>query len=955
MVNINTLINPAASVGGARATGSIDTSSGTPETGNEEFSLGVDSFGPVNEAASNNEEFSLGVDSFGSADELLHQEAGQKYRPDPEQASADKLYWDTTKQNFWLNAMDFVLPDEVMSIISTGAADPRAVSSAMNKSHLFYSITNPELDEQNKTLLAEEVLGETRLPISGLPTKYDRATSGALSGLGDPSAYIGAKTAIGAVGQGVQSLLPTFMGSVAAEQAVESAQSTGLSEEATQALALGSAFVAGTTTGVTQVPVMLGGKVVAGSAKTLTNRIVNKDKVISDALTFSQQKLTSDMLEAQADLPKIIAQAQRMAARLGQPDLQIAYIAPLVANPEINRRFNELYTKNSNGLKTQVDSAIKQYNNVLDNYLKQFGGNPTASERKARKAATTEQERILLKQQGVEQELDKKLIDIDNQIEELSQKLYIDSDSTEVGNQLKNLVKAQEVLARRKQSKAYETILTAAEQKNLTFESSSVERIYSLHKEQRFKELFGRGNRLSNIIDKELKPVKKPTGEFYPPTSEVEIKNPRPVIEETYPELTVRQIDSFKREINSMLRDKNLNESSRLTLNELKRTFEEELSRSQPEFSQALKAADLEYLEQVGVPFSMAGVSQVSRAKYASDATKKLLNPEAAAQFLAVTGEQGTDVLKSAILISLQDKAFKDGILNQNKLRTWMSKPENKRLLDMVPELSKITEDLPSLLDDATAQRQGIELQKVALWKDQTDDFFTSLGKSTDQVVNEMLNNNSKLNSHIDSINALSPNARGPILATIQQRMIGNALYDSSSKGKTFLETVTDPKNRTAYIKVLGPSYFKDLKALASIKDSQASLNLSKLQTGKTKQQSEIGTETVGLGWSRLSSIYRDRITSNFTKTMYLMSVVGSKQFGNAKDLNDVQFMLSPNTVNVLANNLERQADGNYSIKKGAEEAVASVLELVAKGGYSGGRTTTEALTYGERDEQEKN
>lgn len=85
------------------------------------------------------------------------------------------------------------------------------------------------------------------------------------------------------------------------------------------------------------------------------------------------------------------------------------------------------------------------------------------------------------------------------------------------------------------------------------------------------------------------------------------------------------------------------------------------------------------------------------------------------------------------------------------------------------------------------------------------------------------------------------------------------------------------------------------------------------------------------------------------------MSVVGSKQFGNAKDLNDVQFMLSPNTVNVLANNLERQADGNYSIKKGAEEAVASVLELVAKGGYSGGRTTTEALTYGERDEQEKN
>jgi hypothetical protein len=812
------------------------------------------------------------------------------------------------KQDALLNFIDFFAPDDLVRALRTD-------ESILNTSlPWFHSFKDPKAAELDRQFLAESV-GQQYRPIGGLKTPHARAAAATVGQLGDPLTYVGAGTLKGVVKVGVASLFPSYTASVAGEQAVKTAQQFDVGETGQQAIGVGVGLLTGTVTGLTQAPIAYTAKKAGGAMAGLRNRIANRDEFIKDVVEVGHENLRVDMLNSQPDLIRTIEKAQRMAARLGVPDLQIARLAPLVANDQLNRDFESFYRSNT-GFRESVNSAITEYNNVLKSYTSKFGGNPATQARKQAKAITDEKKRIGAQQKLVEDQLEDQQYSIEDRIAETSDRLNEKGDSVESGRQIENLIKAQEGLARKQLSMEYDKILKDAEDAGLEFPPEATEMLFNLNKNLRLDEMFGASTRLSVLIN-DLKPLKK-DAPFEP--------------------LSVPQIDSFKREINRLLRG-NLDSSQRETLKDLNKGFKQLLEETDADFHKLYGAADLKYLENIGVPYSAEGVASISRSKFSQSVVKKVMKPEIAQQLLAVAGDEGPSILRHSILIGLNDIMFKNGIIQPKAVERWLDKADNRLLLGMVDGLEDEVRDTSRLVKGMQEELAAVGVERELASRHQTDFLFESLGTSTDKVVGEMLNDAGKREKHLAGIAAMSSNNQTAVMDGVRQSMINKAMSQANLRDITIQEFINDPKHREAYVKVFGRSYFKGLEALAIIGDSMAELELPRLKQALKVRDKEAGKQTVGFGLSNVTAMWRRPFISAWQKITILSSMAGTRQFQNIKDQQLMRFILSKDTLDALGKAIDFK-DGKATINKEGKEFLAVLAEVSGRGAYLGAKVT---------------
>ena len=856
--------------------------------------------------------------------------------------------YDTGTQNAWLNLADFFIPDSIMDIIASGGAQPFSTGA---KTPIGHSMVYPERAEKMRSEMATNVLGEEKyLPLSNPELTMDqRARASTIAQMGDPFTYTGK----GLVKMGLSALsqvAPTYVSSVASELAVGAAADADLSPTAQMAVGLTTGVLTGVTTGTIQTPMAFGVKKAGGATTTLFNAVKNRDKNIEAGAEMLTKSISKDVLAAQENLPQIISQAQRMAARLGYPDMKLAHIAPLVANPSLSRDFQAQYLKNP-AFKTKIDEAVSEYNMVLKEYTQKFGGKPSSSARAMTKAIEDERKQILKAQTIKDQVLEVQQNKIEDSITEISEQLNVAGDSIESGQKIKNLQSAQQGIAQQNLSKGYKKILNEGAEQGVSMPSNNVGSLYNLHQTLQLKEMFGKGNRFSTLVDKLLKPKIEETGEFRPPTNPDEVKNPIPITREVFPEMTIEGIDSFKRELNLMLRDKNLSPSQRATLTDMKRGFDKQLSEADPDFAALYKAHDLRYLEEMGLPFDMAGVQAMSRAKFAQDATRKIMKPEVAQQFLAIAGKEGPEVLRHSIFIGLNNVIFKGGVFNPKALDNWMAKPDNKRLMSMVDGLESELSNKSGYVQSLQDQLVDVGIARKTVHLDQTDTLFKALDKNTNEVVKEILDNAEQRNKWFEAIDAMSPTNKAAVIDGISQRMVQKAMSHARAKGVTIMDHLTDPQYRPAYIKILGREGFKGLEALAIIGDSKAVLDLDRLQLGTSAKERQFGQSKLGVTIPNVTALWRRPMISGAQKVTILASMIGTKSFQNASDQKLIEFMLSPDFLKSVGKGVSLK-DGKAFVNGQSQDLIMKLMEMEARGAYSGGQTGMNQVYTGEPTEE---
>lgn len=809
-----------------------------------------------------------------------------------------------------LNLADFFLPDEFIRTVRTGEVLGRQQAG-------FGDIfVEPEEVAKDREMMAEK-MGLDYRDVGELPSRAERAAAVAVGGLGDPTTYIGG----GPVRAGLTSLAPTAGGQLASEFAVELAQEADAGQLGIGVAGLAGGLLGGGTVGTAQAPVAYGFKTAGRAMTGVKHRIANRDEVVSDLAGTQVSFITKDALQSQSDLLHKIETAGRMAERLGKPSMKIGQIAALVANDHFQRDFREFYMTNDNFSK-MVDDAVAEYNKTVLEFKKEFGGGTAAQMRQLEKAVAREQELVNKGKQTQDDTLQARIFKLEDNISEVSQKIYAEGDTVEAGKKLQFLQQAQESAAKERLGLEYDDVLQKAINRGMHMSGTSVRNLYMTNKAKQLEELFGKGNRVSTAINKHFAPelVKQEDG------TKVRVFNP----------VGIEQVDSLKREINGMLRDK-LDYSQYSTLTEVKKTLDTELQVMDPDFAAAYKAADQRYWEEVGVPFNQAGVAAISRAKFAKDVSSKVMNPEVARQYLAMAGDEGVGVLEHAIRVQLSDKLFKDGEFQPKAYKNWMDKSNNRALLELVPnlkgELSTTNSTVMSLLNDIS-EMEGLRL---ANQHHQSDELFRGLGTNLDKVTREILTNTQKRESYIKSLNNVSPENREIMQNGIRSAMLEQAMAKANADGSSIMDFIKDKQHRTAFVRMFGKDYIKDLEALAYIGDSVAGMRLEDLPKIKGRKEREFGQESIGMTPSSATALIRRPIVSRFQKVMIATSLISTKQVANARDSQLMQIMANPQLVRDVVGSFDVK-DGVVTFKKEAGNIITTIALSAGRGAYFGAR-----------------
>jgi hypothetical protein len=302
-------------------------------------------------------------------------------------------------------------------------------------------------------------------------------------------------------------------------------------------------------------------------------------------------------------------------------------------------------------------------------------------------------------------------------------------DSNVFGKRVTDLVEKKEKAAYAEVKPLYTEAFDIAKAKNMELPASSVDDIYNSVVASKDSDVF----RTFKPIFSKVERIFKPTATEPSAILTAEGKPMRPAGRE-FSAATIEDLDSLKREINSSLRKTDVPTEIRL-LTDLKQRVAGHIDSLDPDFVTAYRNADKAYLTKVGLPFDTATLNAIGRKKFAEQVAPALIgNKSNVSEFLAVTGDQGVPLVRSAFLDAFSTAALKNDVLDPKAAAKWLKKNEGG--VSLVPglrdELQAATSDVQRLLAERT--RLNADFQRVA-----ADQILSKEGvKSPQELVSKM-------------------------------------------------------------------------------------------------------------------------------------------------------------------------------------------------------------------------
>jgi hypothetical protein len=305
------------------------------------------------------------------------------------------------------------------------------------------------------------------------------------------------------------------------------------------------------------------------------------------------------------------------------------------------------------------------------------------------------------------------LFKINERIQEIGAATFHNVKSGEdIGQTTRNLINSRRQAVQDTLSPKYEAVLNEAEKEGVKLSGEAATGLREFVKNKKTDEVFQSFPKLYGKIQSVFAPKQKAaTG---PTASKYMFAKPDGVAED----VSVRDVDSLKREINLQLRRVKPDSDQYRFLSELKDKLDESLDTMPAKFRDAYRAVDDEYFEKIGVPYRNAqGVLKIDRAKFEQQVTPSLTkNPESLREALTAMNntKEAHQVATDAFMLDLSKNrsVYKaDGTINPVMLTRYIR--ENKASIDQVQGLRQQLESVASDVSVLAKNRNRIlDIQK---------------------------------------------------------------------------------------------------------------------------------------------------------------------------------------------------------------------------------------------------
>lgn len=539
---------------------------------------------------------------------------------------------------------------------------------------------------------------------------------------------------------------------------------------------------------------------------------------------------------------------------------------------------------------------------------------------------------------------------LQNKIDDLSSR-FPEADNVAVGKAVENLVEAKKKEVRDALAPEYKAVEDDAILAGAKVPSDQSELIYNFVKENRLRDIFGKGTAIDNKITSILSPKSVPESRTYDPLMMRSEVTPATT---QFPELSITDVMSLKSEINRLQRTVRDDNALR-KLNQLEDVVDT-ARKSLGEFDDRLRAVDKKYYEQLGVPFAEAGIKDIDAKKYAEQVGTVLLkNGSSTKHFLSVAGDEGVDIVKNAVMADLHMKAITpDGALNPKALEKYL---RDKK--DSIAQVPGLREDIQAtLIDDSILRNAKAKLDKQAeaAQAKLAANYFNGsklMGEypNLNALVGSMRTNPGVRGKVIQDIKNLDPDTSKAVMQSLRAEFVNDMLSTSGSIPE-FLKT---PENKAMLQTLFGGTsmggtkftanaYIKNLEDIAELAQKLNTRDFSKLGMEVATKETEalagvfrkMGLQ--GVDKQFLFSTIRDRIASTPYKIVRILSRVDNVRTAEKTDEAIKDLLLNTNAIDDLKK-LAVNFDISFTKPQYLKSLKDTMYKVVPQYMYTGAKT----------------
>ena len=472
---------------------------------------------------------------------------------------------------------------------------------------------------------------------------------------------------------------------------------------------------------------------------------------------------------------------------------------------------------------------------------------------------------------------------VDDRIEKLTSKLIPDISDVEIGNRITKLIEKREKLVKEEMSPYYDNLKKEARQAGVFMSAKDTSSIYQFVKNNRVRDIFGKGTSLDAKIMKYLEPTRTPEGFL------------------VNPKLSFEQVDSLKREINRLKRT-NLTQDEMRKLQQLQEVIDSGRKNMPGDYNNRLEALDKSYYERVGVPYGSDTIKLMGSKKYIEEVVPVILkNKSSLNQFLDAAGDEGNVIARLAYGSKIYDKAVKNGVVNIPALKALLKK--DSAIIDSIPgmkdEINNIIVDNGRLFN----LKRDLDTKVRQAEQEVSNNFLKRYANEPDyQDIAKKLSNRDvaffrKIQKDMKYLDKPSKDA---INKNIQRQFVDHIFNNTNGRALEFMKS---PKNKKIIDEVFGPGYVEDITKLAKLSDS---LNMAQVGEYTSNLQARsldlVARFFPGLDVPYLSSQFRDRISNNIMKGTRILSKFKQAQLQASTDEKLKEVLLDPDAVKRIAN-----------------------------------------------------
>jgi hypothetical protein len=488
---------------------------------------------------------------------------------------------------------------------------------------------------------------------------------------------------------------------------------------------------------------------------------------------------------------------------------------------------------------------------------------------------------------------------VDTELETIGNRFVVADDAIDIGTRITQLKDTQLKAARAQLETEYKAVKLGARKAGVKLPEEGVASIFNFVKANRLRDVFGKGTAVDNEILKQFEPK---NNEFFPVNFDTVI--------------------SLKEAINKLQRGRLDPKEERLLI-ELENVVNKAREGIPGKWNQQLMDVDRAYYENVGVPFSAQGIREIDSRKYAEQVAPVIVkNASAFNQFRSVVGEEANVIGRNALLSEAYDKTVKNGTLNPNALRGFITK--KGAVIDEIPGLRQ--EFNLALLDD-----QALKVHKATLddnlkvaEKRLADNFIAqSVDPQTgqalpgyNQIINNILQNRANLVKVKSQLADTDPTTSKAVKNALKAEFVNKA-REFPDGGVAFL---TDIKNKDVVEYLYGMktaegkqipgltynSFRSSVEDILRLSDATKTADISRINIQMdNKKLDSVGKALENLGLPGLdlpflASNYRDRITSLFQKGVRILSRVNERRTLDATNKAYDELLFDPNGMQKL-------------------------------------------------------